>query len=88
MNGTIVESTQTLQAFPYWWLEKADVVKLSPGQTRAFSVESGYSLKNMWLLYHVEDTNPSNNGFPGPGGVFLGKEFLPNGSMTGKSCKE
>lgn len=86
-NFPYMEEKHTLAAFPYWWLEKGATVSLPEGIAVTFHPNNTYSLKNIWLLNHTEDTNPANDSLKGDIGVFQGKDFLPTGKLYGKICK-
>jgi hypothetical protein len=86
VNSKFSENNYTLPASPNWSLEKGQTSRLS-GRTEPFSSENDYSLKNIWVLVHAEDTNPNNNRHPGEEGVFKGKQFMTGGALYGKQCK-
>ncbi len=84
---TYVEENRKLLAFPYFWLEKDTDAILSEGITVAFHTNRYYSLDNIWILHHTEDTNAGNNALLGKIGIFPGTVFLPTGNLYGKRCK-
>lgn len=85
--GTVLtEKKYVLPKFPYFFLGPHETHRLD-GFQLPYHDENEYMVENIWMLWHPEDINISNNGHSGLKGVYKGKSFSTNKTLSDKQCK-